>query len=188
MHHFHSIRSLHCLALLAAFTTAGITTALSEPTQPPKEATIVGQHTVTWHSHYDHAQKISAQSGHLMLLDFTGSDWCIWCKRLHKEILAQPFFEHYAKSNLVLVVVDFPQAIVLPDDIKAQNARLAKQYGVTSYPTVILTDSKGKELGRVGYMEGGPKTFVRAIKRFVARNAKSGDAPRRSSRASRPRV
>ena len=45
----------------------------------------------------------------LVLLDFTGSDWCGWCIKLDKEVFSKPEFQDYAKKNLVLVELDFPQ-------------------------------------------------------------------------------
>lgn len=45
----------------------------------------------------------------LVLLDFTGSDWCGWCIKLNKEVFSKPEFAEYAKKNLVLVEVDFPR-------------------------------------------------------------------------------
>ena len=44
----------------------------------------------------------------MVLMDFTGSDWCPPCKALHKTVLTSPEFEAYAQTNLVLVEVDFP--------------------------------------------------------------------------------
>src|SRR5947209_4624292 len=46
----------------------------------------------------------------LVLMDFTGSDWCPPCKALHKNVLSSKEFEGYAQTNLVLVLVDFPRS------------------------------------------------------------------------------
>ena len=57
----------------------------------------------------------------LLLLDFTGSDWCIWCRRLQAEVFSKPEFEEYAKKNLVLMTVDFPRAKPLSAEVRRQN-------------------------------------------------------------------
>src|ERR1700761_7193223 len=55
------------------------------------------------------AAKTKAQAEHkLILLDFTGSDWCIPCQKMAADVFAKPEFERYASSNYVLVEVDDP--------------------------------------------------------------------------------
>jgi thiol-disulfide isomerase/thioredoxin len=48
------------------------------------------------------------------LVDFTGSDWCVWCKRLDEEIFSKKQFKEYVKDKYVLIEVDFPQIKRLP--------------------------------------------------------------------------
>ena len=40
----------------------------------------------------------------VVMLDFTGSDWCPPCMRLKKEVFMKPEFAEYASKNLILVV------------------------------------------------------------------------------------
>ena len=88
----------------------------------------------------------------LVLLDFTGSDWCPPCKALHKNVLTSEEFSKFAKDNLVLVDLDFPKAKPQSDELKAANKELSKKYGIKGYPTIIVLDADGKELFRkVGY-------------------------------------
>lgn len=99
-------------------------------------------------------------------LFFTGSDWCPWCKRIEREILGTKEFISYAKENLILVKVDFPRETPQSPQLMAVNARLAEHYRVSGYPTVIVLDSEGRVLGRLSYVEGGPKPFLKELKRF----------------------
>ena len=88
----------------------------------------------------------------LVLLDFTGSDWCPPCKALHKNVLTSEEFSKFAKDNLVLVDLDFPKAKPQSDELKAANKELSKKYGIKGFPTIIVLDADGKELFRkVGY-------------------------------------
>ncbi|ATC64477.1 hypothetical protein CMV30_11225 [Nibricoccus aquaticus] len=114
-----------------------------------------------------------------LFINFTGSDWCIWCHRVRDEIFVQKHFLDYATANLVLLEVDSPRQTKLPPDLEKQHAALKEKYSVTSYPTLLLLDADGKELGRLGYMQGGAKTFVRELKRLTAAAAPapSGIAP-----------
>ena len=102
-----------------------------------------------------------------MLLDFTGSDWCGWCIRLKKEVFDEKQFQDYAKENLIMVELDFPQAKELPKKVKEQNDKLAQQYQIQGYPTIVLLDSSGKEVGRTGYQEGGPQKYVEHLKEIL---------------------
>src|ERR1700761_8394613 len=72
----------------------------------------------------------------LVLLDFTGSDWCPWCIKMDKEVFEKPEFKEYAHQNLVLVEVDFPNAKKLTAHVKKQNDELKEQFKVSGYPTL----------------------------------------------------
>lgn len=102
----------------------------------------------------------------LVLMDFTGSDWCGWCKKLDKEVFSTPEFQEYAKKNLVLVELDFPQRKPIALETRKQNEALAKQYRVQGFPTVIVLNAEGKQVGELGYMEGGPKAFIAALEKL----------------------
>jgi thioredoxin-related protein len=97
----------------------------------------------------------------LVLADFTGSDWCVWCKKLDKDILSTPEFAEYAKTNLVLVQLDYPDQKPQSDELKAANAALAKRFNIQGYPTLIAMKPGAVIVWRIdGYMEGGPKALI----------------------------
>jgi thioredoxin-related protein len=88
----------------------------------------------------------------MVLLDFTGSDWCGYCIKLDEEVFSKSAFKKFAKENLVLVELDYPRGKNLPKKTKEQNDGLKSKYGISGYPTIILLDSEGKEAARwVGY-------------------------------------
>ncbi len=108
-----------------------------------------------------------AKSGNkLVLMDFTGSDWCGWCKKLDREVFSTPEFQEYARKNLVLVELDFPHQKAIAPETKKQNAELAKQYRIEGFPTIIVLNAAGKPVGQLGYMEGGPKAFIAALEKL----------------------
>lgn len=113
-----------------------------------------------WLTDLPKAQAKAKEENKLVLMDFTGSDWCGWCVKLKKEVFSQPGFEAYAKKNLVLVELDFPHFKTQPEALKKANTALAKQYEIEGYPTIIVLDSTGKKLGNLGYMPGGPTAFI----------------------------
>jgi thioredoxin-related protein len=97
----------------------------------------------------------------LVLMDFTGSDWCPPCKALHKTVLTSKTFEDYADKNLVLVVVDFPNKVEQPDALKEANAALKDEFKIEGYPTVILLDPDRKQLKNIlGYSGETPDEYL----------------------------
>ena len=127
--------------------------------------------TPVWSNDYPAAIDAAAKTGRPVLLNFTGSDWCVWCHRLRDEVFHSPVFVEYAGAALLLVELDFPRKSKLPEPLEKQNYALADKFGVSGYPTVILLSAEGEVLGRLGYMQGGPKTFVRELKRMIAKKA-----------------
>jgi len=114
-----------------------------------------------WQTDYKAALEQAAKENKPVLLDFTGSDWCGWCIKLNKETFSQPEFQKFAEKNLILVELDFPQGKPQADSVKKQNEELQAKYGVEGFPTLVLLNSKGKEIARnPGYLPGGPKGFI----------------------------
>jgi protein disulfide-isomerase len=100
----------------------------------------------------------------MVLIDFTGSDWCPPCKKMAKEVFGQQEFSDYAKDKLVLVELDFPNAKSQPAEVKQQNQKLQAEYKIEGYPTVIVLNPDGKEVARwVGFQPGGPKALIAKI-------------------------
>jgi thioredoxin-related protein len=130
--------------------------------QKPKPAVNPGE----WTTDYAAALQQAKSDRRLVFLFFTGSDWCGWCKRLDAEILSTGEFINYARNHLILVKLDFPRTIPQPAQIKARNDKLARQYGIDRYPTVIVLNDSGKMVGQLGYQEGGPKPFIKALAGF----------------------
>src|SRR5271156_5917874 len=79
-----------------------------------------------WGTDYHAAVAQAKSQNKLILLDFTGSDWCGYCKLLDKEVLTQPEFQQYADQTFILVTIDFPRTTQLPDDLKQQNVGLKR--------------------------------------------------------------
>jgi len=130
------------------------------------EKAIQLQYDGEWLDNFDRARAIANQKKLAMLLNFTGSDWCQFCAKLKTEVFDTREFKDYAKKNLVLVNVDFPKKKVLPADTKLRNEALSRKYNVKGFPTIIILDQSGEQMGRLGYMEGGPLVFLKQLKQF----------------------
>ncbi len=121
----------------------------------------------TWLTDLPKAEAQAKAENKIVLMDFTGSDWCHWCQKFKKEVLNSPEFLDYAAKNVVLVEVDFPHSKDQADALKKANAALKGQYSIDGYPTLVVLDKDGKEIGRqVGYSEGGPQAFIAKLEGF----------------------
>lgn len=122
--------------------------------------------SLEWQTDLPKAQAQAKTEKKLVMLDFTGSDWCGWCIKLNDEVFSKPEFAEYAKKNIVAVEVDFPSKKKLSDEQTKANKALAKKYDIKGYPTIIVLDSEGKKVGELGYMKGGPKAFIAELEKL----------------------
>ena len=121
------------------------------------------------------AIELSQKTNKPIMLFFTGSDWCGWCKKLVKEVYKTSEFNTCAKNNVVLVEVDFPRRSKLSSELTAQNNSLKQIFQPRGYPTVYFAKPvKGadgnvqfKTLGQTGYVAGGPTKWIASASQFL---------------------
>lgn len=111
-----------------------------------------------WHTDFDQALKTAGESGKDLLVDFSGSDWCGWCKKLDKEVFSHEEFLNKVQENYLLVLLDFPRNKTVPN--AERNQELSNRFKVKGFPTVLLLDPTGRPYARTGYQEGGPEAYL----------------------------
>lgn len=122
---------------------------------------------LSWSTDVPQAVAKAKADNKLVLMNFTGSDWCGWCIKFDKEALNTKEFQDFAAKNLVLVQLDFPHKTQQAAELKQANQALAQKYNVNGFPTFVVLNKDGKEIGRqVGYQEGGAKAFIAEIEGF----------------------
>ena len=112
------------------------------------------------------AAKVQAKKENkLVLIDFTGSDWCPPCIKLNNEVLSKKEFLDYATKHFVLVEIDSPRKKPQPDELKATNQKLKTEFAIKGVPTLVVVAPDGKEVWRkVGYGAGtGPQAIIDAL-------------------------
>jgi len=114
---------------------------------------------------------------------FTGSDWCSWCAKLNDEVFSQPEFDTYARTNLVLVKIDFPKRNAQPEAMKKANREMHNKMQVAGYPTLVFFNTNGMQIGRSGYQPGGVAAFIRTVNNLAAKPG----AAQQASRSAEPR-
>lgn len=131
----------------------------------------VPQHGIQWLTNYEEAVDKSKSSSKPLILFFTGSDWCSWCKRLEKEVFDTPEFANLAANQFVFLKLDFPINQPLTAQLSAQNSQLQSKYGVRSFPSLVILDSKGQQIGTTGYRSGGARQYADHLKKMVENHA-----------------
>ncbi|MCF0075307.1 thioredoxin family protein [Dyadobacter sp. CY261] len=108
--------------------------------------------------------KTQANADHKMiLLNFSGSDWCGPCIKLKKEVFESEVFVSYASEKLVLVRADFPRQKKnqLSKEQVAHNEDLADRYNPKGlFPLTVLIDSKGKVIREWEGFPTSSETFL----------------------------
>ncbi len=150
--------------LFAALASISFVTAQEPVKGAEKVETQTPAAEAEWMQNFADAKAKAAKEGKNLLVDFTGSDWCIWCKRLDKEVFAEADFQKEIVKSFVLVKLDFPQdQSLVTEEIKAQNAQLQEQYKVQGFPTVFLMDAAGKPFAQTGYQAGGGAKYLEHV-------------------------
>ncbi|MGS2724677.1 thioredoxin family protein [Porticoccus sp. GXU_MW_L64] len=118
-----------------------------------------------WITNMDQAQKTAAAEGKDIFVYFTGSDWCGWCIKLDEEVLSKPAFVDYAKENLVLVELDFPNdEELISEEQLEHNEEWQETFQPKGFPTIYLTDANAKSYAVTGYKSGGPENYIANLK------------------------
>src|SRR5687768_4823210 len=135
-----------------------------------------------WLTDFDAAKQQAQKENKAILMNFTGSDWCPPCKALKKNVLDKPEFEKFAAEKLVLMELDFPiDKKRINKEVAASNAKLSEQFKIESYPTIIVLDKDGKELGRMdGYRGEAPAAYIKKLEALLARGTTPSAARERA--------
>jgi hypothetical protein len=120
----------------------------------------------------EEAQEAARNDNKAILMVFAGSDWCRPCIQFKKEILESDDFRHYQNDDLVLLYLDFPskKKNQLPDDLKAQNERLAEQFNKEgAFPKILLVDSELNVLSYLKFTNQQPSDFVKECQKILSK-------------------
>ena len=150
-------------AILLAAALLAAAPAFAEPV--PAEGAAVGAFT----QDVDAAKALAKEKGLPLLLDFTGSDWCGWCKLMDRQVFSQDAWKEWAATGIVLATIDFPSdESLVPEGFRERNRRLSDQYGIEGYPTYVLLSAEGEEIGRLGASrDATPAKFVAQIRAAI---------------------
>ncbi len=119
--------------------------------------------TPNWVNNFSTAKEQAKKEHKLILLNFSGSDWCIPCMRMHQEVFNTDAFVNYANENLVCINADFPRKKKnqLGKEQQEQNDALAERYNSKgAFPYTVLLNEDGKQLAAWdGFYKDGTEKF-----------------------------
>ena len=154
------------MALLMAALASGAAAA------PATEGAAPGE----WTMDLGAAKALAAETDRPLLLNFTGSDWCGWCRMMERQVFSQEAWQTYAKDRLILVWVDFPRdKSLVPEAFVERNTQLMKEFEVGGFPTYILLDPDGQtRLGQAGASRDvNPERFIAALEDILRASDKA---------------
>ena len=128
----------------------------------------------SWYLELEEGRAAAQAQGKDLLIDFGGSDWCAPCKWLKERVLSKADFIGRASGAFVLVDIDLLVRNTIPADRKARYEKLQDQYGIESFPTVVLATADGRAYARTTYREAfqTPETFWNYLAPFRERGVR----------------
>ncbi len=119
-----------------------------------------------WQLNFEQARAEAEQRHKLILLNFSGSDWCGPCIKLKKDVFESAEFTQFSEEHLVLVRADFPRSSKNKLDARqeAHNEALAEKYNRQGkFPFTVLLAPDGRVLKE---WDGYPQSLT--VDSFVA--------------------
>ena len=152
--------TLLAMIALSPFVAEGSSRKTYLKTPAPAQPVVQQQVKIlNWTTNYAEAVKTAQSTGKNILLFFTGSDWCGWCKKMQDEIFTSPDFKA-AEDKFVFVEIDFPMKTRLPEELARQNNTLKQKYAISGFPTVVILDTSENKVLETGYQPGGGKAYL----------------------------
>lgn len=132
--------------------------AVSEPVETEAQPSVrlrpeTSRDVIEWQRDLYRAFGVARAQSKLVVADVY-TDWCGWCKKMDRDI--------YANPAIVALSTRYVFLKVNAED-RGDGQSFAHEMGVSGYPTTIVLDGQGRVLNMAkGYIET-PRAFVRFI-------------------------
>jgi len=121
-----------------------------------------------WLFNIEEAYQQSQESGKPILANFTGSDWCGWCKKLAANVFVKDEFKEWAEENVILLELDFPRRTNIPNNIRQQNNNLKNAFKVTGFPTIWVFFMDKDENNQFNINALGKTGYTKTVDQFTS--------------------
>jgi tetratricopeptide (TPR) repeat protein len=102
-----------------------------------------------WYASLEEARKAAGENGDIILMSFE-APWCPWSKMMHDSVYVNP------------TVAESLSAVKCVALEAGSDTALEKELGIVVYPTIVVADAYGGELGRmIGYYS--PPEFLERL-------------------------
>ena len=140
-----------------------------------------------WMTDLKAAGKKAAAEDKLLLVEFTGSDWCAYCIQQKKAVLDKPEFAEWANKHCVAVEIDIPQdaARVGGEEKKAYNKKLSEEYGISNFPSLMLMTPELVLVGGYSGAQSSPQAAIAILEQHfnTAKELKKALKKKKTERA-----
>ncbi|MCI7005056.1 MAG: thioredoxin family protein [Akkermansia muciniphila] len=107
----------------------------------------VPEQKLSWETDFEAAAQRAEREGKLLLVEFTGSDWCGACMQMHRSVLDKPEFADEIRPGFIPVCLDYPRKTEQAAELKKQNNELARRYAIQGFPTLLVLTPSGELCG-----------------------------------------
>lgn len=121
-----------------------------------------------WLSNIEKAQEQAKKENKLVLVEFTGSDWCSPCKALKANVFPSPEFKAIADKSLVTVELDFPSQKKIDPEQKKYNEEMQKKFSIRGFPTVYLLEAENGTPVWVRVGGGNKEEYLKSLEEGIA--------------------
>lgn len=157
----NTLCTIACLLLLMSISTLAGNLAKVTDTSETKTSA-----EVNWMRYDDGLVKAKADDKHVMI-DFSTS-WCVYCKKMDREIFSQPDVIELLNEHFVSIKVngDSKQQLDIEGYKISEKDLTKKEYHVRGYPAFWFLKSDGTKLAQIkGYR---PKNYMMEALTYIA--------------------
>jgi len=104
--------------------------------------------SITWERDYENAIERARAEKKLIIADMF-TDWCVLCKQMDAQTFAEP--------ELIKEMAEEYIWLKLNTETEEDGIRLQKEFAILTYPTILVLDSEGEEVDRVGRFLTSPQ-------------------------------
>ena len=147
----------------------------SQPTPAAQQE--APEQKLSWETDFEAAAQRAEREDKLLLVEFTGSDWCGACMQMHRSVLDKPEFADEIRPGFIPVCLDYPRKTEQAAELKKQNSELARRYAIQGFPTLLVLTPAGELCG--GF--AGCRTRVQDVLDILDEARRSADKLKKSA-------